>query len=468
MSERRAGLRLRLLATVLAAGLLAMAPLAIVLLLQVRDSLYFRRIADARERLHGAVLVAGQRCAMQPPLGQASCDEGVVEAVGGERLTGSGSICPEPLLRQGDEAVLCESLPKRSHTAFLLHVELGPVRAQLDALVGDLLLALGSGLLVLVALAVWLLERSVVGRLATLDLALGAMGAEENEPVPEGGDALGRLGAAVNRLAGRLREERARTRAQIVSLEQANRSLREAREDLARSERLAVVGRLAAGVAHEVGNPISAVIGYAALMREGIAQGKDVSDHAERIEREAARVDRILRDLLDLARPRSAQLVRVDLQRAVDAARQLVLPQPAWKEITLQTALPEGLPAVPGEEHYVVQVLVNLFVNAAKAGARTVRVSARAEEGAMLLEVADDGRGFAPEVLPQLFEPFFTTAAPGEGTGLGLALCHATMERIGGVISARAGADRGAIFELRFQRHEAHPGPGLSGAPAPP
>jgi|GEM_PF-1049403 len=455
MTERRAGLRLRLLATVLAAGLLAMAPLAIVLLLQVRDSLYSRRIADAREELHSAILVAQQRCTAAPPISQAACDEGVVEAISGERLTGSGSICPEPLLRQGEEAVLCETLPQRSHTAFLLHVELGPVRAQLDALVGKLLVALGSGLLVLVALAVWLLERSVVSRLAELDLALGTVGAEENEPVPEGGDALGRLGAAVNRLAGRLREERGRTRAQIVSLEQANGSLRAAREDLARSERLAVVGRLAAGVAHEVGNPITAVIGYAALMRERIAQGKDVSEHAERIEREAARVDRILRDLLDLARPRAAQLVPVDLQGAVESARRLVLPQPAWKEIALQVSLPAALPFALGEEHYVVQVLVNLFANAAKASARTVKVSARAEKASVLLEVADDGRGFAPEALQRLFEPFFTTAAPGEGTGLGLALCHATMERIGGVISARAGEDGGAVFELRFQRQEA-------------
>src|SRR5438046_2335050 len=83
-----------------------------------------------------------------------------------------------------------------------------------------------------------------------------------------GGDAVGRVGAAVNRLAQRLREERARTRSQIDALETANQKLREAREDLARSERLATVGRLAAGVAHEVGNPVSALIGYAALIRE--------------------------------------------------------------------------------------------------------------------------------------------------------------------------------------------------------
>jgi signal transduction histidine kinase len=257
-------------------------------------------------------------------------------------------------------------------------------------------------------------------------------------------------------LAQRLRDERGRTRSQIEALETANQKLREAREDLARSERLASVGRLAAGVAHEVGNPVSALIGYAALMRERIAQGKDVVGYTERIEREASRIDRILRDLLDLARPPAA-LQAVDLGRAVAAARGAVAPQHA--KVAFETSLPPDLPPVRGDEHYLSQVFVNLMTNAARAGASRVRVSARVVDGGVRVEVEDDGKGIPAEVLPRLFEPFFTTAAPGEGSGLGLALCHATMERFGGSIAARnRGGARGALVELRFVNGSARPG----------
>jgi signal transduction histidine kinase len=113
--------------------------------------------------------------------------------------------------------------------------------------------------------------------------------------------------------------------------------------------------------------------------------------------------------------------------------------------------VPQGLPHVLGEEHYLAQLFVNLLANAARAGASRVRISARAVDSTVVVLVEDDGSGIPAAVLPRLFEPFFTTAAPGEGSGLGLALCHATMQRFGGGIAARNREDApGAVFELRF------------------
>jgi len=434
----RSSLRLRLLAIVVAAALVPIAPLTIVLLIQVRDALYARAVADARARLADVA----RRC------DGSSCPE----AAGIRRLAGP---CPARSGRAGEELVLCEPVPGG---AVELRQDLRPVREQLKALDGRLLAALALFVGILVTLAVWLLERGVGRRLEKIDEALEGIGAEQQGPnlMPEGGDAVGRVGAAINRLAQRLREERARTRSQIGALEAANQQLREAREDLARSERLATVGRLAAGVAHEVGNPVSALIGYAALIRDRLAQGKDVSAYAERIEREASRIDRILRDLLQLARP-PATLQAIDLRRAVDSARSVVAPQHA--QVSFETALPPHLPPVRGDEHYLSQVFVNLMTNSVKAGASRVKISGRTADSAVWVEVEDDGSGIPPEVLPRLFEPFFTTAAPGAGSGLGLALCHATMERFGGAIAARnRQSGRGTVVELRFVSGSAPPG----------
>jgi signal transduction histidine kinase len=438
VTGERASLRLRLLAIVVAAAMVPIAPLTIVLLLQVRDALYARGIADARARLADVV----QRCS------GGTCPD----AAGVKKID---RPCTARSERVGELLVLCEDVPGG---AVQLHQDLRPIREQLAALDRRILAVLVLFVVLLVAIAVWLLERGVGRRLERIDAALEAVGAEQQGPnlLPEGGDSVGRVGAAVNRLAQRLRDERGRTRSQIEALETANQKLREAREDLARSERLASVGRLAAGVAHEVGNPVSALIGYAALMRERIAQGKDVVGYTERIEREASRIDRILRDLLDLARPPAA-LQAVDLGRAVAAARGAVAPQHA--KVAFETSLPPDLPPVRGDEHYLSQVFVNLMTNAARAGASRVRVSARVVDGGVRVEVEDDGKGIPAEVLPRLFEPFFTTAAPGEGSGLGLALCHATMERFGGSIAARnRGGARGALVELRFVNGSARPG----------
>jgi two-component system NtrC family sensor kinase len=270
---------------------------------------------------------------------------------------------------------------------------------------------------------------------------------ESEVPLPEAGDLLGRLGPSVRRLEERLREERSRVRTQLAELSQSNQKLREAREEAARSERLASVGRLAAGVAHELGNPVAAVLAYSSLLRAK-AVTPETADYADRMEREALRMDRILHDLLDLARPRDLELAAIDVARTVEGAWAHAGPETS---LELRNALPADFPEALADEHYLVQVFVNLFTNAAKASARAVQVRGRVDGEQLEVEVQDDGAGIPAEVFPHLFEPFFTTAAPGKGTGLGLALCHASLERMGGSIEARRCA-QGACFVLRMRK----------------
>jgi two-component system, NtrC family, sensor kinase len=324
-----------------------------------------------------------------------------------------------------------------------------------SALTPGLLPVVGAGVGVLLLLVFVLLDRQLVSPLARIDQVLDQVGGGPPEGAPPlllEGDLIGRVAPSVSRLERRLREERARIREQFVALEATNTELRDVRADLARNERLASVGRLAAGVAHELGNPVSAVIGYCTILEDRLAAGRDGKEYAGRIAREAARMDRILHDLLDLARPRGPA-GEVDLEKVVARAAQLIEEQAVWKGCKLRSQVGATLPHAAGDEHYLVQVLVNLFTNAARAGASTVELIGREEGGAPVVEVLDDGRGLPAEHATRLFEPFFTTAAAGQGSGLGLAICHATMERFGGSISAAPRTPGpGAAFTLRFAR----------------
>jgi signal transduction histidine kinase len=447
-------MRLRLLGLLVGAALLVGAPLGVAQLIAVRDSIYAGHLEAARERLRAQAAAARAACSGEP--------DGAACLTRMARLgdsAGAPAPCAGPTGRQPDALLLCEPLGD-GMPGLRARLPLGPIGAQLAALDLRLGTALLLSLLGLVLGAAWLLERAVVRPIAQVDEALGLLGPSgEGELLPEGGDALGRLGSSVNRLGQRLRESRARVEAQLRSLEQANgmlaqekRSLQRARDELHRSERLASVGRLAAGVAHEVGNPITAVIAFAALLRDRLPESDPARGYAERIEREAARVDRILRDLLELARPGPARLEPVDLSSLLGSLPGSQLESVPGSPLELRIELQPGLPPVLAEPHYLAQVFVNLATNARRAGARSLRLTAEVEPEWVELAAADDGPGIAPEHLPRLFDPFFTTAAPGQGSGLGLAICHATMERFGGSIRVSAEPGQGAVFRLRLRR----------------
>jgi signal transduction histidine kinase len=267
---------------------------------------------------------------------------------------------------------------------------------------------------------------------------------------------LDRAALAFERLAVALVEERARLAAKVEELTVANRALAETRASLLRSEKLATVGRLAAGLAHEVGNPLGAVAGYAEIARARLPPGADpdLRDAVDRIAAAASRIDRTVRELLDFARPAPLDLRAVDVSASLDAALRLARVQGRFRGAEVEVALPGDLPRVVGDEHHLAQVFLNLFLNAGDAmrGPGRVRVAARvAPEGGVVVEVADTGPGIAPEDLPRIFDPFFTTKDPGAGTGLGLAICHRIAESFGGSIEAENVPGGGAAFRLRLR-----------------
>jgi len=265
---------------------------------------------------------------------------------------------------------------------------------------------------------------------------------------------LARAALAFERTEAALAEERARLADKVSELEATNRRLAEAREGLLRTETLATVGRLAAGIAHEVGNPLGAISGYAELARQKLAGGTadpaTVDDFLSRIGAEAARIDAIVRDLLDFARPSRFDLAPVALGPALEAAGRLARMQPRCRDVELVTALADDLPPVRADERRLVQVFLNLLLNAADAmqGRGVVRVEAHAEVGEVVVALTDTGPGVPPELRARIFDPFFSTKEPGQGTGLGLAVCHGIMASMGGRIEVDAAAGGGARFTL--------------------
>jgi two-component system, NtrC family, sensor kinase len=282
----------------------------------------------------------------------------------------------------------------------------------------------------------WMFIQRVVGPIAALSQAARrvADGALDIPPVtaPTRDDELGDLTQAFNRMTA---------------------SLREQRETLVAHEKLATVGRLAAGVAHEVGNPLAAVLGYSDLL---IPDEKDPErrDMLERIRKETERIRVIIADLLDYSKPVAGAVEPVRLGDAVDAAVTLLRPQSRFRDVVVHNEVPADLPEVSASTSRIIQVLVNLLLNAADAmqGTGTITVGGRAEDGTVTLSLRDSGPGVPAGDRDKVFDPFFTTKDPGQGTGLGLSVSRAIAQAYGGDLTLAPSASGGATFVVTLKR----------------
>src|SRR6266852_3657659 len=235
-----------------------------------------------------------------------------------------------------------------------------------------------------------------------------------------GGPLLARVQAALKRMAEAVHREQATTRRHLSELTSANERLKLAQTELVSAARLATVGELAAGVAHEIGNPLAGILGYLSIARN--KSGPQLRECLESIDSEVHRIDRIVRGLLDLGRPPQGSPGPVDVTQLVETCVRLVSAGPDFRQVEVQLLLEPGTigRAEPGR---LSQVLINLLLNAAQAihGAGNVVVRSSRSGPWVLVQVEDSGSGIAPGVLPRLFEPFFSTKGI-KGCGLGLAV----------------------------------------------
>lgn len=338
----------------------------------------------------------------------------------------------------------------------------------------------------------WLVSRAVVTPIrrlvaATERIAAGDLSHGVHVPVMAETAA---LAESFNSMVSALREKREEVDRHVAALERVNSELQAAREETIRSEKMASVGILAAGMAHEIGTPLATVLGYAEIAQAEYGENRQLAGYLDKLTQEAQRIDRLVRELLNFARPSAPEREWLDIRLFLNDLLEMLTHQGAIKHLTTRLTVDDRLPKLFIDRDQLLQVVLNLILNARDAMAQGGELSLSAaltnrraverdtalqknrpligrrrddfngtfaspfpdregrEEGCLLLTISDTGSGIPPEQLPKIFDPFFTTKEPGKGTGLGLAIVARTLDALGGRITVDSTLGEGTTFRI--------------------
>jgi two-component system NtrC family sensor kinase len=281
-----------------------------------------------------------------------------------------------------------------------------------------------------------------------------------------GSDEFGQLAASFNTMTAALRESQQELRDWAHTLEnkveERSRELRAAELGAARREKLASVGLLAAGIAHELNNPLTGVLTFSSLLRKKLPDGSQDAEDLDLVIRETRRCSLIIRRLLDFAREKTPEMKYSDLNRIIRDAVRIVERPAHLHDIEVVLELAPGLPPIWIDEDLIKQVVLNMVVNAQHAIEGKGRITIRSrpcpvpripEPGAQAVpmvevSIADTGCGIPAQILQRIFDPFFTTKEVGKGTGLGLSVSHGIVKAHGGAIEVESTVGEGATFRI--------------------
>jgi len=319
----------------------------------------------------------------------------------------------------------------------------------------DVLVRVGSLTAALALLIAFVLQREILHPLASLAHSIRALGeGRRGPPLPvKRHDELGEVAEAFNRMTEQLEEARQRVAAEgeyALDLEQ----------QLRRSETLAVAGKLASGIAHEVGTPLNIISGRAEMVLRSLPPEHPGRQDLERIIHQIDRVSNIVRSLLDTVRLGKLEIQRVSLEALIGRLLPLLEHVVRRRGISITTSIPGDLRDVAGDPGRLQQVFINLLMNAVEAiaseGVISIKAWPASNDGrpGVTVEVTDTGLGIPREALEQIFEPFYTTKPVGEGTGLGLAISRDIIRDHGGTIGARSLPAEGSAFVVWLPEYE--------------
>jgi two-component system NtrC family sensor kinase len=240
------------------------------------------------------------------------------------------------------------------------------------------------------------------------------------------------------------------------SLKDRDDRLQKAFQRITSTERLASLGQMAAGVAHEINNPLGGILLYSNLVLEEMDPDHASRKNMEKIIYQTERCKKIVQNLLDFARTPSGDMEPLRVNKVILTSLNLIKDQSIFQGIDVKTDLMDNLPLVMGDLSRLEEVFLNLFINAVDAmeGRGKIKISSRiSSTGMVKIYITDTGKGIDKSYLPHIFEPFFTTKEPGQGTGLGLSITYGIIQKHGGFIDVESEPGKGTTFIITLPPH---------------
>ena len=403
-----------------------------------------------------------------------------------------------PFIGYYDHALLAFPLKREGRIlgGLFAHLSLQDVLGSARHTVSFILLYMSLGTSVLLLFGTILLSRTIV---RPLEKTIGVMKRMSEGDLDQrvqlcGDNEMGILATTFNTMAEKLKINEHAITEHIKALKRMNHELKESQQEVIHSEKLASVGLLAAGVAHEIGNPLGAILGYINILENGVVEETEQNDYLHRIEQDVLRIHRIVKDLREYSRPSPCKLSVLGVNPILRDTVSMLGRQQQFQAIRFEMSLYEALPLVLLDEGQFQQVLVNLFLNAKDAmdrkgvirvvSRKTLYVAPKDEEAGepssrendppgvdfrllrknnparkwpflegqelVEIEVSDSGSGISEEEMPRIFDPFFTTKEIGEGTGLGLSVSLRIIESIHGAMNISSLPGAGTTLRIQL------------------
>jgi len=346
--------------------------------------------------------------------------------------------------------------------AILLYQSLHSLEKEITSAQRIIAISILLNLVLIAFYGIYILSRRVISPVHELIKTTDAISKGEfpTNLNPGGVKEINQLQKALRKMYEEIENSKKSLKENIQALEQSNKELVKTQKELLATEKLASLGRLGAGVAHEIGNPLSVIRGYVEILRKDyLKDNQKKREFLDNIQKEVERIDRIIRTLIDYSTPRDFELKEVDVNDVISHSVDIVNSQGLLRKIELRLSLSDKPLVTKADYHQLSQVIINLLLNSKDAinGEGLIEIkTSQNNNGNIQIIMSDNGCGIPEEILDKIFDPFFTTKDPGQGTGLGLSVSERILQRFSANISAESKSGSGSTFTITLPDYRGH------------